>query len=193
MVSETDETNLIDPNDVEQGPQNGEEEPEQEIEEQGQEDEDEDDMDASAMSGTDSLLELSPEEQANRDAKHREKDERRLQLDLSGHQQIISDSHKMNQSLKRCLNWSEMMIRDGTRALAYSVRVSDVELGGRILPPPDEEGDEDVSIPGIDDLDDTSANDYGSCEDLSTADLNIEPELWVKRHKDRDSGIDMPA
>ncbi|KAF2454225.1 hypothetical protein BDY21DRAFT_353380 [Lineolata rhizophorae] len=40
---------------------------------------------------------------------------------------------KMNQSLKRCLGWTEELIKDGRKALEYRVRVSDVKLGGRVL------------------------------------------------------------
>jgi len=70
---------------------------------------------------------------AERDAVHRLRDEKRLRLDLSKHQELLLDSQKMNQSLKRCLNWTEELIKDGQKALAYRVRVSDVQLGGRVL------------------------------------------------------------
>lgn len=78
---------------------------------------------------------LSPSAMAESDARHRKKDEKRLQLDLSKHQQLLVDSQKMNQSLKRCLGWTEELINEGKKALAYHVRVSDVELGGRVLIP----------------------------------------------------------
>ncbi|KAF2270886.1 hypothetical protein CC78DRAFT_573245 [Lojkania enalia] len=76
---------------------------------------------------------MSPSALAERDAAHRLKDEKRLQLDLSKHRELLIDSQKMNQSLKRCLNWTEELIKDAHKALEYQVRVSDVKLGGRVL------------------------------------------------------------
>jgi len=49
---------------------------------------------------------LSPRAMAESDARHRKRDEQRLQLDLTKHQQLLIDSQKMNQSLKRCLGWT---------------------------------------------------------------------------------------
>ncbi|KAI1109753.1 hypothetical protein F5Y14DRAFT_466363 [Nemania sp. NC0429] len=76
---------------------------------------------------------------AERDAKHRPRDEERLQVDLSKHQQMLTDSQKLNQSIRRCMNWTEELIKAGKKALEYKVRVSDVQLGGRVLDPLDEE------------------------------------------------------
>ncbi len=76
---------------------------------------------------------LSPTAQAEWDEAHRLKDEKRLQLDLTKHRDLLVDSQKMNQSLKRCMNWTEQLIKDGQKALAYKVCVSDVKLGGRVL------------------------------------------------------------
>lgn len=76
---------------------------------------------------------LDPEALAASDLRHRKRDEKRLQLDLSKHQQLLIDSQKLNESLKRCLGWTESLISEGKKALEYSVRVSDVELGGRVL------------------------------------------------------------
>jgi hypothetical protein len=88
---------------------------------------------------------LSPRAMAESDARHRKRDEKRLQLDLTKHQQLLIDSQKMNQSLKRCLGWTEELINEGRKALEYHVRVSDVELGGRVLAPDEVEGEsEDV-------------------------------------------------
>ena len=56
----------------------------------------------------------------------------------------------MNQSLKRCLGWTEELINEGKKALEYHVRVSDVELGGRVLAPDELEGvNENDASPGI--------------------------------------------
>ncbi|KAK8194936.1 hypothetical protein HDK77DRAFT_154042 [Phyllosticta capitalensis] len=76
---------------------------------------------------------LTPNALAERDAKHRLQDQKRLQLDLTKHREILIDSQKMNQSLKRCLTATEMMIKEGKKALDHQIRVSDVKLGGRVL------------------------------------------------------------
>ncbi|KAF2501021.1 hypothetical protein BU16DRAFT_555527 [Lophium mytilinum] len=90
---------------------------------------------------------LSPDALADRDSYYREKDEKRLQLDLSKHRELLVDSQKMNQSLKRCLGWTEELISEGKKALEYKVRVCDVKLGGRVLSSEDQvlnEGGEDT-------------------------------------------------
>lgn len=93
--------------------------------------EEEEDLESSESSLDESIL--SPSAQAERDEAHRLRDEKRLQLDLSKHRELLVDSQKMNQSLKRCLGWTEQLIKDGQKALEYQVRVSDVKLGGRVL------------------------------------------------------------
>lgn len=85
---------------------------------------------------------LDPEALAASDLRHRKRDEKRLQLDLSKHQQLLIDSQKLNESLKRCLGWTEGLIAEGKKALEYNVRVSDVELGGRVLVVDDAEENE---------------------------------------------------
>jgi hypothetical protein len=94
--------------------------------------EDEEDPESSSDSSFDEGT-MSPATLAERDAAHRIKDEKRLQLDLSKHRELLLDSQKMNQSLKRCLTWTEDLIKDAQKALNYQVRVSDVRLGGRVL------------------------------------------------------------
>ncbi|KAI1421508.1 hypothetical protein F5Y12DRAFT_767550 [Xylaria sp. FL1777] len=137
-----------------------------------------------SFSDTDSALsDLSPAVLAARDEKHRERDEERLNLDLSKHQQILVDSQKINQSIKRCLDWTEELINDGKKALEYKVRVSDIRLGGRVLDPLDEEEENSKSI-------------------LSngTITLNVKPTeeapetltSWGMAPQDRDSGIELP-
>jgi hypothetical protein len=78
---------------------------------------------------------LSPNSLAQHDARHRATDEKRFMLDLAKHQELLIDSQKMNQSLKRCLGWTEELIKEARKALEYQVRVSDVEIGGRVLAP----------------------------------------------------------
>lgn len=90
------------------------------------------------ISDDESLLEdgsLSPNTYAEHDARLRAKDEKRLQLDLSKHQELLLDSQRLNQSIIRCLGWTEDLIKEGQKALNYHVRVSDVEVGGRVLTP----------------------------------------------------------
>ncbi|KAK9857527.1 hypothetical protein MYU51_021055 [Penicillium brevicompactum] len=94
--------------------------------------------DNSEISDEDSIVDegiLSPGSLAEHDAKHRANDEKRVMLDLAKHQEVLADSQKMNQSLKRCLGWTEELIKEGQRALEYNVHVQDVELGGRVLAP----------------------------------------------------------
>ncbi|KGO69859.1 hypothetical protein PITC_043220 [Penicillium italicum] len=78
---------------------------------------------------------LSPGSLAEHDAKHRVNDEKHVMLDLARHQEVLVDSQRMNQSLKRCLGWTEELIKEAQRALEYNVHVQDVELGGRVLAP----------------------------------------------------------
>ncbi|EAW10994.1 uncharacterized protein ACLA_066300 [Aspergillus clavatus NRRL 1] len=78
---------------------------------------------------------VSPDALAEHDARHRATDEKRFFIDLAKHQELLADSQKINQSLKRCLEWTEDLIKEGKKALEYSVHVNDVQLGGRVLPP----------------------------------------------------------
>ena len=97
-----------------------------------------DDDDHSSLSGTP----LSPASQSTYDIRQRAKDEKRLRLDLSKHQALLIDSQKMNQSLKRCLGWTEELITEGKKALNYQVPLNDVEIfRGRVLTPDEIEGE----------------------------------------------------
>lgn len=100
-------------------------------EEEGLEELEEPDADSSDSSFDEGSL--SPTAQAARDEAHRLRDEKRLQSDLSKHRELLIDSQKMNQSLKRCLGWTEALIKDGQKALEYKVHASDIRLGGRVL------------------------------------------------------------
>lgn len=99
----------------------------------------EDDLDSSLDEDDPSSL-LSPTPHTDHDSRHRARDEKRLMLDLSKHQQLLIDSQKMNQSIKRCLTWTDQLIIEARKALDYNVKVSDVELGGKVLAC--DEGDE---------------------------------------------------
>lgn len=118
----------------------------------------------------------------------RKRDEMRLQLDLTKHQELLIDSQKMNHSIKRCLDWTEVLIKEGNKALAYSVRVSDVELGGRVLSPPDEDSDNE---------DENSHHDDSISHDVSGDDESVINHTEVlepnKPPPDRDSGVELPV
>ncbi|KAI1131858.1 hypothetical protein F5Y10DRAFT_232711 [Nemania abortiva] len=126
---------------------------------------------------------VSPSVRAEHDARHRHRDEERLKLDLSKHQQILVDSQKINQSIKRCLDWTEELIKDGKKALEYKVRVSDIQLGGRVLDPLDEEEDNSRLLPS----DSTAALDLKPIEELLE-----KATTWGVESQDRDSGIELP-
>ncbi|KLJ12994.1 hypothetical protein EMPG_12037 [Blastomyces silverae] len=115
---------------------------------------DDEPSDISLMEGSDEDLSTSSDDESARshdgtstlnettgDAKHRIRDEKRFILDLSKHQQLLVDSQKMNQSIKRCLGWTESLIQEGKKALDYHVRVSDIDIGGRVLAPDELEGE----------------------------------------------------
>jgi hypothetical protein len=90
--------------------------------------------DSSDEESTDSsAVPLSPGAQADRAAAQRAEDESRLRLDLSRHRELLMDTQRMNQSLQRCLYWTEGLIKDGRKALDYQVASSEVKIGGRIL------------------------------------------------------------
>ena len=148
----------------------------------------------SELSESDSGSEsLSPEARAARDARHRQKDERRLEVDLAKHRELLVDSQKINQSLKNCINWTEELIKDGRKALAYQVRVSDIKLGGRILAPDDDDDDDEGDDDGGDDDDGVEDSERG---DDTMQGLCILPENtdvpWAKEPQDRDSGVEFP-
>ncbi|ODM18216.1 hypothetical protein SI65_06087 [Aspergillus cristatus] len=108
----------------------GDDEDEDEDKDEDEEDEDDDEDEDSADEGV-----MSPGSLAKHDAKHRARDEKRVFIDLAKHRELLTDSQKMNQSLRRCLAWTEELIKDGQKALEYNVHVNDIELGGRVLAP----------------------------------------------------------
>ncbi|KAL1846398.1 hypothetical protein Daus18300_014267 [Diaporthe australafricana] len=165
-------------------------------------------MDESELSESDSAGsgQMSPSTLEMRDAQHRKRDEKRLQVDLSKHQQLLVDSQKMNQSLKRCLGWTEELIREGKRALDYQVRVSEFDVDGRAMP---EEGEQPYIYDGAQLWDHSSdqhrassGSEYGQSDGDGDGDpeetmkLRIErlrpaekEEGGAKSAQDRDSGI----
>ncbi|KAL4882424.1 hypothetical protein BJY04DRAFT_187049 [Aspergillus karnatakaensis] len=92
--------------------------------------------DMSELSDEESMLDessLGPGSTTGEDSQQRNNDEKRFLIDLAKHQELLADSQKMNQSLKRCLGWTEELIKEAKKALEYNVHVSDVQLGGRVL------------------------------------------------------------
>ena len=87
------------------------------------------DIDGSDILSNDSSSLLSPTSKA----KQRARDEKRLMLDLSRHQQMLLDSQKLTQSIRRCLTCTDELIRDGNRAIEYHVGIGEIKLGGRVL------------------------------------------------------------
>lgn len=147
-----------------------------------------DDDDESLVSSAEPL---SPTAMATRDADRLAKDEKRLQVDLAKHKELLVQSQMMNQSLKRCMYSTEEMIKDGKKALEYQVRVSDVKLGGKIL-----SGDEDAH-----DGESVHAEDETLNGD-SVAGMKGFLEVWTGQNEsgrhsfesertDRDSGIEV--
>ncbi|KAI9045900.1 uncharacterized protein KD926_005843 [Aspergillus affinis] len=111
---------------------------------------------------------MSPDSQADHDARHQARDEKRFFVDLAKHQELLADSQRMNQSLKRCLGWTEELITEAKKALEYNVHVNDVKLGGRVLSPEElnEIGEiaRDMALP--DDSDSHSDSDFEYESDL---------------------------
>jgi hypothetical protein len=143
-----------------------------EMSDQDSSDSDESDDDVDLSFEDDSSADLSPSFRAHDDARHRAKDEKRLMLDLSKHQQLLIDSQKMSQSIKKCLAWTEDLISEGNKALQYQVKVSDVKLGGRVLSRDDEEDE-------VGALDQMGESSKGLLSPSATIDMREDTELWA--------------
>ena len=165
-------------------------------EEEESEEEEEDEPEEESLSDTESDTEnLTSEQMAERDAKHRNRDENRLKLDLTKHQQLLVDSQKINQSIRRCLDWTEELIKDGKKALAYQVQISDVKLGGKVLSPLDEpdEGPLLRSDDNDDDEDDDLVDSTAKLDSLLAEVSGRISDFSLDQPQDRDSGIEMPV
>ncbi|TQV96421.1 hypothetical protein V2A60_003176 [Cordyceps javanica] len=147
------------------------------LSENDQTDEEEEEFDDSIEESDVSMTDTASMSAISIGAMRRKRDEKRLQLDLTKHQELLIDSQKMNQSIKRCLSWTEALIKEGQKALEYHVRVSDVQLGGHVLSPVDED-DYELSFHDIDDHDITVK------DSVSSSPARAQP--------DRDSGIELP-
>ncbi|EXJ79238.1 hypothetical protein A1O3_08739 [Capronia epimyces CBS 606.96] len=106
-------------------------------------------------------------------SRQRARDERRLLLDLSKHHQLLLDSQKLSQSIKRCLTCTEELIRDGNRALDYKVGIGDVKLGGRVL------HDEELDERGFDNGTEEPGERKGLLSPGLTKAKLDEAQLWV--------------
>jgi hypothetical protein len=133
---------------------------------------------------------LSPSAQLERDQVHRLGDEKRLQLDLSKHRDLLLDSQKMNQSLKRCMNWTEQLIKDGQKALEYQVRPSDVKLGGRVLVAEDDDHDDDTQAEESKGLLSPWSPLHPAVDSIEALDSPFFANA-MERIVDRDSGVDV--
>ncbi|ROW14208.1 hypothetical protein VPNG_04320 [Cytospora leucostoma] len=169
------------------------------------------DSDESELSESDSTGSAETSDStAMRDARHRTRDEKRLEIDLSKHQQLLVDSQKMNQSLKRCLGWTEELIRDGKRALNYQVRISEADINGHDAP---EDGEQPYIYDGAElwehnhasGLDPNFDDEHGNSDNEDGGDKDETMRLRIERMRpaddsdgnkstqDRDSGIVLPG
>lgn len=72
----------------------------------------------------------------SRIARLRIKDATPVPLDHARHRELLVDSQKLNESIRRCLDRTEDLIKDGKKALEYHVQIGGVEThGGRVLMP----------------------------------------------------------
>ena len=109
--------------------------------------------------------------------RRRARDEKRLMQDLKRHQRILIDSQKLTQSIQRCLNSTEEMIKDGTKALAYHVELSELQVGGKVLSPDD---DEALSEVDFDEYKETMvAPRQGLLSPTVTKDVLEEAAMWA--------------
>ncbi|KAL1900433.1 hypothetical protein Cpir12675_000899 [Ceratocystis pirilliformis] len=107
---------------------------------------DNNDDDSFSSSSSSNSTRISGSVQESKAQQRHTRDERRLHLDLSKHHELLIDSQKINQSLKRCLNWTEELIKEGRKALVYQVHVPDTKVGGRVLDPLDLETDDEEAV-----------------------------------------------
>ena len=76
-----------------------------------------------------------------RAARARFQDLERPGLDLAAHRTLLSDSRKLNVSIRRCLAQSELLLSSGRRALECNKRPPEEEnLGARVLTPDEIDG-----------------------------------------------------
>lgn len=80
---------------------------------------------------------------ASRFSRLRDKEAKRMHQDFARHRELLIDSQKLNEAIKRCLGRTEDLITDAKKALEYHVKIGGVETrGGRVLSPDEIEDDE---------------------------------------------------
>ena len=128
---------------------------------------------------------LSPNFQISYDTRQCRRDEKRLQLDLSKQRALLQDSQRMNQSLKRCLDWTDELIAECKKALEYHV---EVRMGGRVLAidelAPDATRSRGLLSPGLEEA--KNPLDVGTWFNEAEGHPNIsaEPEEWRQEVED---------
>lgn len=135
--------------------------PEEEEEEPSEEEEEED----SDTTGEDAS-----------DEKDKVSEDKRLNLDLTKHQELLDNSAKMNVSLKRCQFIADQLINEAKKALEYKIRPSDVHLGGRVLDQDAEETDIGTEAETEDDHDDQTETEDGEDFDEDDGDSEEDDE-----------------
>lgn len=80
---------------------------------------------------------------ASRFSRLRDKEATRMHQDFARHRELLVDSQRLNESIKRCLSRTGDLINDAKKALEYQVKIGGVEThGGRVLSPDEiEEGE----------------------------------------------------
>ena len=123
--------------------------------------------------------------------RRRARDEKRLMQDLQRHQQILLDSQKLTQSIQRCLNFTDELIKDGTKALAYQVEPDEVRLGGRVLSHDDDEALSEVDFDGYQESM-VARPRQGLLSPSVVQDALEEAAMWVNASQALDGSRDAP-
>lgn len=109
--------------------------------------------------------------------RRRARDEKRLIQDLQRHQQILLDSQKLSQSIQRCLNTTDELIKEGNKALVYKIDDRDLQIGGKVLSHDD---DEALSEVDFDEYKETMAGPrQGLLSPTVTKDTLEEAAMWA--------------
>lgn len=120
-------------------------------------------------------------------ARRRARDEKRLIQDLQRHQQILLDSQKLTQSIQRCLNCTDELIREGNAALAYQVGANEVQIGGRVLNHDEDDDDDDEALSEVNFSEYTQSMSrprQGLLSPSTTLDSAAQAAMWVKGLQD---------
>ena len=139
---------------------------------------------------TSSAEPLSPSAHSTQESDRLVRDEKRLQIDIQKHKELLVQSQAMNQSIKRCMYATEEMIREGKKALEYHVRISDVKLGGRVLSTHDDGVEESQAIEFEDEA--LQNDSVDQAKGLLEVWAGVgRPSFEGSEAEDRDSGIEV--